>query len=346
MVLKVGVVRDERYLEHKPGLIHPEHPNRLKSIYAMLDREFPGGLVRVEPELATMEQLELVHTSSYIEKVLKTAEQDFTYLAPDTPAGSNTYKAAFLAAGGCVKAIDFLLSGACDACLALVRPPGHHALPDQASGFCIFNNLAVAARYAVSKQGLTRVLIVDWDIHHGQGLQNIFYEENRVLYFSTHFMGFYPQTGPWSDVGSGGGAGYTVNIPLPREADDGDMLYVYRRVLGPIMRRYRPQLVLVAAGFDAHKEDPLGRGSLTERGFFCLSRLLKELREENNAPPLLFSLEGGYDLRALAGSVKEVIRALSTDESPFLCDGMKEGAGAKQWVERARRIHASYQVWA
>ena len=342
--LKVGIIRDERYLEHKTGHIHPEHPNRLKAIYKMLDKDFSSGLIEVEPEKATLEHLELVHTPSYIEKVLKTAEYTSTSLAPDTPVSAKTYLAAWLAVGGCLKGLEALLSGQCDICFPLVRPPGHHALSDRAGGFCVFNNLAVTARVAMKRHGFRRILIVDWDIHHGNGLQDLFYGEKEVLFFSSHDTALYPYTGDWEETGKGEGEGYTVNLPIPRELEDGEFLYLYQEILGPLVRRFCPELILVAAGFDAHHQDPVGRSRMTEQSFRGLTHLLLELRSEVDDPPTLFALEGGYDPRALALSVKEVLKALTADGHEVKLSG-QETERALELVEKSRRIHDRYGVW-
>lgn len=344
MGLQVGIVRDERYLEHRTGLIHPENLRRLEAVHEMLDQDFPRGLTALRPEAAGLDDLELVHTPAYIEKVLKTAERDFTYLAEDTPAGARTYLAAWLAVGGCLSALRALSSGQAQACFALIRPPGHHALPDRAGGFCIFNNLAVTARYALKFLGRGRVLIVDWDVHHGHGLQEIFFREKEVLYFSSHYRGWYPRTGAWEETGQGPGAGYTINLPLPREVGDEDILHLYREVLGPVVRAYRPELILVAAGFDAHAQDPLGRTELTEKAFGWLTRLLLKLGREVGTPPLLLALEGGYDPPALARSVREVLRALTGDE-PGSELPRPETQRAAALVERARQVHGPLGLW-
>ena len=344
MTWTVGVVRDDRYLEHKTGLIHPEHPNRLAAVYGMLDREFPD-LPRIAPTLAGMDQLEMVHTPTYIKKVLKTADHQFTYLAPDTPASARSYVAAWLAAGGCLKALDPLMAGDLRAAFALVRPPGHHALPDRATGFCIFNNLALAARQAQHVYRLERILILDYDIHHGNGLQEIFYDEKSVLYFSTHYLATYPATGDWEEAGRGAGLGYTVNVPLPKNLADDEIVYCYREILKRIFPRYRPELVLIAAGFDAHLHDPMSRTDLTERAYGRLTRLVMDLADENGSPPVLLALEGGYDLKALAASVKETLSALTggayTGDEPAGDPGR-----GREMVEKALEVHAPYGVWA
>lgn len=345
MGFKIGIVRDERYLEHKTGHIHPDQPKRLRAIYRMLDTDFASGLINIEPELASLEYLELVHTPVYIEKVLKTADLDFTSLAPDTPASAKTYLSAWLAVGGCLKGLDALISGQCDVCFSLVRPPGHHAMPDRAGGFCILNNLGVTARYAIKQHGFQRILIVDWDIHHGNGLQDLFYGEKEVLYLSSHDTLLYPYTGDWNETGKGEGKGYTINLPIPRELEDKEFLHLYKEVLGPVVRRYRPELLLVSAGFDAHYRDPIGRSRLTEQAFRWLTSLLLDLRSQVDCPPILLALEGGYNPRALASSVKEVLKALATEENLEKFPSEVTQRAAKL-VEKARRIHARHKVWA
>jgi acetoin utilization deacetylase AcuC-like enzyme len=344
LAFDVGVVRDVRYLEHKPGLTHPESPNRLRSIYRMLDNEFAGRLVQIEAEPAALEHLELVHTPVYVKQILSTAERDFTTLAPDTSVSAKTYLAAWLAVGGCIRGLDAVLSGRCRVCFALVRPPGHHALRDRAGGFCIFNNLGIAARYAQEKYGFQRILIVDWDIHHGNALQDLFYREKSVLYLSTHYMGWYPHTGDWDETGEGEGLGYNVNIPVPKELEDDDIIHIYRTIMNPVVRRYRPELVLVAAGFDAHQRDPLGRTRLSEKAYRWLAQIVLEQTESARGAPLLFALEGGYDARALAASVREVLGTLAFDGRRERVPAVRTRR-ATEVVDKVLRIHRPYGVW-
>jgi len=292
----------------------------------------------------TLEQLELVHSAAYIKMVLKTAEHPFTSLAPDTPASRKSYLAAWLAAGGCISGLNALMSGSCDVCLSLVRPPGHHALRDRAGGFCIFNNLAIAARHAVKQYGLNRILIIDWDIHHGNGLNDVFYHEKEVLYFSTHDQLLYPYTGDWEQTGEGKGKGYTLNIPIPRNLQEADLLFIYRAVLEPLISRYAPQLILVAAGFDAHHLDPIGRSNMSEKIFGQLTRLLIELRSNADHPPLFFALEGGYHPRALVLSLKQVMQGLLT-EAPRERVAKTGSRQAEKLIQKARQIHAEYGLW-
>jgi acetoin utilization deacetylase AcuC-like enzyme len=342
--MNVGIVRDNRYLDHKPGNTHPEHPRRLKAVYDALDRDPGPDLIAVSPEPATLELLETVHTASYIKKVLKTAEQPFTSLAPDTPTSSMTYLASWLAVGGCIKGLEGLFSARYDACFALVRPPGHHARTDGAGGFCIFNNLGVTAQYALTRLHLERILIIDWDIHHGNGLNDLFHEEEKVLYFSTHDVLLYPYTGNFEDVGKGKGAGYTVNLPIAREMEDADFLYVYDQVMTPIILRYRPQLILVAAGFDGHHNDPIGKCLFTEQMFFLLTSLLLNAREEVGNPPLLLALEGGYQPAALARCVSEVLRCLTVEGISREIPKPRTDR-TREIVQKARDIHKEFGVW-
>jgi acetoin utilization deacetylase AcuC-like enzyme len=344
LALQIGVVRDVRYLEHKPGLVHPESPNRLRSIYRMLDNEFAGRLINIEAEPAALEDLERVHTPAYVKQILRTSERDFTTLSPDTAVSSKTYLAAWVAAGGCLKGLDAVLAGRCRACFALIRPPGHHALRDRAGGFCIFNNLGVTARYAMERHGFKRILIVDWDIHHGNAIQDLFYRDKQVFYLSTHYMGWYPHTGDWEETGEGDGLGYNVNIPVPKELEDNDIIHIYRGVMNPIVRRFRPQLILVAAGFDAHHRDPLGRTRLTENAFRWLTEIVLEQSEAAGGAPLLFALEGGYDNRALAASVREVLATLTFEGRRERIPTVKTKRG-QDVIDKVCQVHRQYGVW-
>jgi acetoin utilization deacetylase AcuC-like enzyme len=344
LAIKVGVVRDPRFFEHQPGIVHPESPNRLRAIYRMLENDFPDALTTIQPELAMLEHLELVHSPAYIKQILATADRDFTSLAPDTQVSAKTYLAAWLAVGGCVEALKALLNGNCRACFSFVRPPGHHALPDRAGGFCIFNNLGVTARYAIEEHGVERILIVDWDVHHGNALQDLFYSDKRVLYFSSHYMGWYPHTGDWEETGAGEGAGYNVNLPVPKELEDDDIIHIYRDILTPIVRRFKPQLILVAAGFDAHQRDPLGRTRLTEKAYGWLTQIVLQLSEASRSAPILFALQGGYDNWALAASVREVLNVLTFQGRLGRIPTVRTARGAEV-IERARRIHSRFKVW-
>ena len=310
----VAVVRDDRFLDHKTGHAHPESPARLSSIYRMLDRSFKGAFLPVTPEPAAMDRLELVHTAGHVKKILKTADQKITSLAPDTPVSSQSYLAAWLAAGACMQGVDYLMQGTCRTFFALVRPPGHHALPDRTTGFCLLNNLAIAARYAQKQYNTGKILIIDWDVHHGNGLNDIFYRDDDVYYFSTHDLMLFPYSGDFTDAGEEKGLGFTLNVPLPRLLVDEDVAALYQAILTPLFAGYKPDLVLIAAGFDAHKDDPLGRSAWTEKAYFTLALLIRRLAEASGGIPLLLSLEGGYDPGANAASAGAVLEALTTDK--------------------------------
>jgi len=339
-----GIVRDIRYLDHMPGHTHPEHPSRLRAIYGMLEKDPPGELLDIPASLATLEELELVHTPTYIQKVLKTAEQTHTNLAPDTPACAKSYLSAWLAAGGCLRGLDALMTGRCKACFCLARPPGHHALPDRAGGFCFFNNLGITARYAMKIYGIRRILIIDWDVHYGNGFKDLFYSDPSVFCFSSHDMLLYPFSGEMEETGDGAGAGYTVNVPLPRAFEDDDVLFIYNEILAPVIRRFQPELVLVAAGFDGHREDPIGRSRMTSRGYGRLVQTVINLLPEAGNPPLLLALEGGYHPRALANSVREVIAALLHPgaDTPPLQAPVPE---AESLLSRIQALHKPHDVW-
>jgi acetoin utilization deacetylase AcuC-like enzyme len=340
---RVAAVRDRRFLDHQTGLMHPENPARLRAIYDLIEAEYQGRLIDLPAGPADLATIELVHTPAYIELVLKTADQEFTRLAPDTPMSSRSYLAAFLAVGACVGGLEAMLDGRCDACFALVRPPGHHALPDRAGGFCIFNNLGVTARHALQQKGLDRVLIVDWDVHHGHGIQDLFYDTPEVLYFSTHYPVLYPQTGDFTEIGSGDGAGYTINVPVPKLFSDADALHLYREILTPAVEAFRPEAILVAAGFDAHRDDPIGRTGLTRLGFGWLTALMMDLAKRAGGVPLLLALEGGYNVSAVKKSADEVLRTLIGDR-PEGAPVVATELGA-ELVERARTVHRQYGLW-
>jgi len=348
MTLRVGIARDERFLEHKTGHFHPEHPKRLEAIYRMVDRHFKDRyftdrLISIPPGPATLEQMERIHSPAYIKRILKTAEQRITSLAPDTPISADSYLVAWLAAGACVKGIDSLMDLDCDAFFALVRPPGHHALPDRASGFCLFNNIAIAAQYALDQHQLRRILVIDWDIHHGNGINDIFYDSKEVLYFSTHDPMLFPYSGALEETGGDNALGYTVNVPIPRELTDADMIFLYREILHPLIKGYQPQLIMVAAGFDAHTDDPIGRSRLTEAAFQGITRLLMTLRHLSGNPPLFFSLEGGYNQRALADSVQAVLKELI--EGPTASPELSPSETVLDLVAQVQSIHAPYGVF-
>lgn len=308
---RVGIVRDGRFLDHRTGVHHIEVPRRLETIYGMLDDSgLARDLVDITPRFASLEEIELVHDGAYVEKILDTAGEPLRYLDPDTVTSEQSCRAAFLAAGSVLEAVRRVCAGELDSAFALVRPPGHHAERGRQMGFCLFNNAALAARYALAKLGLRRVLVVDFDVHHPNGTQHIFEATPEVLVFSSHRYPFFPGTGALTDAGLGAGSGYTVNVPLPPGQGDGELALAYRELLVPLAREYGPQLILVSAGFDAHADDPIGGMRLTQHGFAALSRIVLDLAAELCGGKAVFMLEGGYDLGALRSSTRAVLEAM------------------------------------
>jgi acetoin utilization deacetylase AcuC-like enzyme len=316
---RTGIVRDSRFLNHDMGMGHPESPERLRTIYQMLEEEEMRGQYceGVSARPATREELELIHTPSYIDLIASTAGKPHFRLDMDTSTSAGSYEAALLASGGLLELIREVMKGTLHNGFALVRPPGHHAESNKAMGFCLFNNAAIGARYAIKNFSVERVLIADWDVHHGNGTQNSFYEDPRVLYFSVHRYGFfYPGTGAATEVGKGKGEGFNVNVPLTSGCGDAEYGNIFERILKPIAFEYKPQLILVSAGFDTHFDDPLGGMEVTEKGFARMTQQLMEIADTTADGRLVLTLEGGYDVSAQGRSVKAVLKELSRT-SPF-----------------------------
>jgi acetoin utilization deacetylase AcuC-like enzyme len=303
------VVRDPGYLEHDQGPGHPESPERLKAIYERLDREDVKGLFKtVVPRPASRDELLWNHAGDYIDRIAKTAGKDFSRLDPDTATGKGSWGAACLAVGGVFAAMDVIAGSDAQNGFALVRPPGHHAETDHAMGFCIFNNVALGAHYAKRVLGCKRVLIIDWDLHHGNGTQHSFYNDPSILYLSTHQFPYYPGSGSVEQIGEGKGEGFTVNVPLSPGAGDEDFAAIYNRLVVPIGKSFSPDFILVSAGFDIYQDDPLGGMNVTAKGFGYMARVLLNLAELCCQGRILFCLEGGYNLTGLRDGVLAVLR--------------------------------------
>ncbi|MFZ5631411.1 MAG: histone deacetylase [Bacillota bacterium] len=305
-----GLVYHDAYLEHDTGS-HVERPDRLKTIMeGIAAAGIKSSLKIIEPRPATVGELTLVHHMEYIEKVEEFSRRGGGSFMGGNVGSSRTFEAAVLAAGGAITAVEAVLNGEVENCFALVRPPGHHAKPSLGMGFCFFNNLAVAARHVLGR-GLERVLVVDWDAHHGNGIERIFYNDPAVLYFSVHRAMGYPGTGWPEDVGEGPGAGYNINVPLPGGAGDPDYLEVFDRVLVPVCRQYRPDMIMVAAGQDAWRGDPIGGMGLSTEGFGRLGAVVAGLARQVCGGRLVAALEGGYALGGLARCTVEVLKSFS-----------------------------------
>jgi acetoin utilization deacetylase AcuC-like enzyme len=354
----LAIIKDDRYLEHNPGEGHPESPNRLRAIYDLIDREF-AGLPVIPPRLATESELALVHDPLYIHAVARTEGRVHSQLDPDTGLSARSYEIARLAAGGLLNGIDALLNpqSACarrlraasrvqgaihlpQSIFAFVRPPGHHAEADRAMGFCLFNNIAIAAAYAKEKHGLKRTLIVDWDLHHGNGTQHSFYDDPSVLFFSSHQYPYYPGSGNYDQAGSGAGEGFTVNAPFPAGFGDAEYVRVYSEILKPIALEYRPELVLVSAGFDPYYQDPLGGMRVTGDGFGALAFIVRDIANRTCGGKVLITLEGGYSPHGLREGVRSVLNILLGQAPPPA--GGAPSPAAKQVVKNIAAIHGRY----
>lgn len=308
---RLAYLYDPLFLEHNPGYGHPEAPSRLKAIQDYLvGQDFFSRAELRSCAPATREHLELVHSPAYIDFVLKHRGLDQAALGQDTFTSSASVDAALLAAGTAVEAVDLVFQRGYDQVFAAVRPPGHHASPDQAMGFCIFNNIAICAAHALQTQDISRVLIVDWDLHHGNGTQEMFFTSDSVFFLSIHQSPFFPRTGSEGEFGSAAGLGFTRNIPrLPRK-DDQHYLSQLKQALLEIESFFKPELVLISAGFDAHEADPIGGMRLTENGFYDMTRLVTDLALRHAQGRVISFLEGGYDHSALARSVEAHLLAL------------------------------------
>ncbi|MBI3740906.1 MAG: histone deacetylase, partial [Chloroflexi bacterium] len=281
------------FLQHQTA-DHPESPERLRAIMrALADANLLSRLIALEPQPATDQQILAVHTPEHLARVTQIVERGGGFLDPDTYTNEYSLDAARLAAGAVIRGVDAVLQKEIDNAFALVRPPGHHATTQRAMGFCLFNNIAIGAQHALDAHQLKRVLIVDYDVHHGNGTQDIFYHSPRVLYFSTHQYPFYPGTGHWSETGEGAGAGYTANAPLGPFVGDDDYCRLFRDFLAPLARRYQPQLILVSVGYDAHWSDPLAMENLSLAGYTALARILLEIARTVCDGRIVFVLEGG-----------------------------------------------------
>lgn len=309
---QTGIVYSDTYLEHDTGG-HPESSRRLTAIMdGLVDRGILEDLVRVDPVPAGTEEIGLVHSTSYIKWVEEMVNRGETVLdAGDTVVSAGSYEAAILAAGGVIAAVAAVMEGKVRNCFCAVRPPGHHALYDRAMGFCLFNNVAIGARYVQKRYGIERVLIVDWDVHHGNGTQDTFYGDSSVFYFSTHQYPHYPGSGSTGETGEGAGEGFTLNAPLSSGAGDEEYLRVFNEKLVPAMDAFQPEFVFISAGFDGHRSDPLSSINLTGEGFARLTSVVKGIAKKYAAGHLVSVLEGGYNLDGLSDSVGEHILELS-----------------------------------
>lgn len=342
---KTIIIKDDRYLQHVTGAGHPENHHRLEEIYSMLKGDDMHGLFQeICPRAATHEELALIHTPAYIKHIEKTAGKPYTMLDPDTHTSAGSWEAAVFAAGGVIKALDLLIASKADNGFALIRPPGHHAETAKAMGFCIFNNIAIGTQYLLQRCKLSRILIVDWDLHHGNGTQNCFYKSPEVLYFSVHQYPYYPGSGSVQETGAAEGRGYTVNVPLPGGQGDADYLRIFQEILHPITDEYKPEFILVSAGYDTYFQDPLGAMEITPPGFYSMTASLMDLAAKYCGCKILFALEGGYHLQGITASVKKTLIALVNEKKPFtgkaLAEDGRRSFTTDSIIKEIKKVHA------
>jgi acetoin utilization deacetylase AcuC-like enzyme len=300
---KTGLVYSPIFLEHETGAYHPENKNRLISILNKLqEKTYLQEVPKFLPNKASSEDILAIHTEDYLYSLEKISGKS-GYLDGDTPYSSKTLDAAYFAAGSGILLADKIISGELTNGLALVRPPGHHAESDHAMGFCFFNNVAITAKY-LQKKGLSKIAILDWDVHHGNGTQNSFYDDESVLFISTHQYPFYPGTGAATEIGIGKGTGATLNVPMQRGSGNSEYLKAFREIIVPKLESFQPDILLISAGFDAHKRDPLSGIELTTSAYEEFSVLMKKFARDFTNGRIISLLEGGYDLEALADSTE------------------------------------------
>ena len=323
-------------LEHDTGA-HPERADRIRAIEAALAARANLGWDRESSPAAERAMLERVHPSRYVNAIEEFIAAGGGALDADTYASPGTLDAALHGAGGAVAAVEAVLRGGAPAAASVHRPPGHHAEAARAMGFCFFNNVAVAAQHALSALGLSRVLIFDWDVHHGNGTNDIFHASREVLFVSAHESPLYPGSGPASDVGSGEGAGYTVNLPVPGRSGDDVWCSLAEHVVAPLIGAYEPQLVLISAGFDAHADDPLASCRVSDRGFGAMAGSVRRAAEGVGAPVVVV-LEGGYDLGAVSRSLCEVLEVLGAGDAPDADPALEPHPFAEAAVARLSQV--------
>jgi acetoin utilization deacetylase AcuC-like enzyme len=333
-----GLFYEPVFLEHRTGPGHPERPERLSAILAELERAPLVGLERRGCRPATGAELALAHPSSFVERLLALDGRSGA-LDADTHLSARSIEAARVAAGAGLLAVEGVVRGELRNAFALVRPPGHHAEPQRSMGFCLFNNIAIAAEHARAL-GVERVAVLDWDVHHGNGTQRAFFDRSDVLFLSSHQSPFYPGTGAAEEVGHGPGAGFTVNCPLPAGMGDADYGAVFHELFLPVLSEFRPGLILVSAGFDAHASDPLADMRVSERGFSAMASATAELAREVCGGKVVAFLEGGYDLEALSASTHACLEVLSQGRKDSFPSSVS--SSARTAIAQTRQAHLGY----
>jgi acetoin utilization deacetylase AcuC-like enzyme len=310
-----AVVEDLRYRDHRSPRDHPEHPDRLAAVGAAIQAR-ADRLERLAPREASADEILRVHSRAHLDRVAEAARRAPCQLDPDTYVSAESFEVARLAAGGAIELARRVAGGRQESGLAAVRPPGHHAEAGRAMGFCLFNNVAIAARALQAEDGAERILILDWDVHHGNGTQHYFEEDASVLYTSLHQFPYYPGTGGAGEAGRGKGAGSTVNIPMPAGCGDAEYLGALQRILVPAARDFRPEIVLVSCGFDAHRDDPIAAMRVSDEGYRAMTALVRALADDLCQGRLAFVLEGGYSASGLRGGTAALLDVLLDPAPP------------------------------
>lgn len=314
---KLLVLHDDRMRRHQNSEGHPESPHRLAAVEQRLSSASIPHIEWANPAPATRADLLRAHTAEHV-KYFESLRGKIGMIDGDTGVSPGSVEAALLSAGGAIEAVRSIQSGGFDRAFSVGRPPGHHAERAKAMGFCLVNNVAIAARWAIETYQLSRVLIIDWDVHHGNGTQDIFYDDPRVLFISSHQSPLYPGTGDWSEQGSGDAHGMTLNLPLPEGLNDAGIAHIFEEIVRPAALAWEPELILVSAGFDAHRDDPLAGLSWTASGFARLTEIVASIAEETTRGRFALCLEGGYDLHALSESVLACSRVLTGSGAPSM----------------------------
>jgi acetoin utilization deacetylase AcuC-like enzyme len=309
---ELTILYDDIFLTHNPPFTHPENPARLEAILKKLHHEgFLKNVNTIKPKAAAENEILLAHSKDHLEYVRSSINENRLMLDPDTYAVKESWEAALTAAGSLIEAVDLVIDKKYRNVFCLIRPPGHHAESNRPMGFCLFNNVAIGARYSIQKYQLDKVAIIDWDVHHGNGTQEIFYDLPEVYYFSLHQYPLYPGTGSENEKGESKGKNYTLNFPLPAYTNGETYIKIFKERIIPELTSYKPQLVIISAGFDAHKDDPLANMLLVENDYSELTKIVKEFASTENIP-IISALEGGYNLNALAASVYDHLKILNS----------------------------------
>jgi acetoin utilization deacetylase AcuC-like enzyme len=340
--MKTAYTYNPTHLDHTQRG-HPENAQRLIRTWDLLESDgILDRLHRVDPTAAPLEAITAVHSAMYVAQLEKISRQGGGRLDADTYVTAASYEIALLSVGGLLNVTDAILGGVADNGFAIVRPPGHHARPQRGMGFCLFGNIAIAARHAQKQYGVKRILIIDFDVHHGNGTQEIFYDDPSVLFFSIHQYPFYPGTGDMDETGSGAGVGKTLNVPFPAGVGDAGYLTAFREILAPLARQHQPELILLSAGYDAHWMDPLAQHQVSIGGFTAMVEESMALAAELCQGRLICNLEGGYNLNVLPHAILSTLRTLSRDPqgiSDPVGDAPTKESDSTRVLAAVKRIH-------